>query len=121
MKITVPVTDNIKLEKVGSSTHISYSYPRNIDLDYTTLDDAIILLKGLKTEYGDIYENLEFRMGVNCSCYGCCDCSKSPVLYGTREESDIEKELREQKDKDKEEYFNKKDREEYERLKKKFD
>jgi len=87
-----------------------------------TLDEAIEKLNNLKETYKDKYEILKFR-----SQYGFGEEEDRIILYGTREETETEKDkrlLRQKKQKEKENKIKEakeaREKEQYEKLKKKF-
>lgn len=90
MKVTVPVTNQIKEEAVGKYRRIVYGYAPSLDLDCVNINSLIEQLKEFNETYGDDYDSLEFRVIRNCGCWDSCSCSKTPVLYGTRDESELE-------------------------------
>lgn len=122
MKVTVPVTDVCKAEKAPYSNRlfVNYGFLDSFWLSDTTIDDVIDRLKKIRKEYKEKYDSLEFKKQRNCGCWGSCDCDASLVLYGTRDENEVEEKVRlhnEEIDfKNKEEY----DRKQYEALKEKF-
>ena len=123
-KVTVPVSDTCKLEKYSGSSgeYVSYGYLRSVsNFAYTSLKDAIKELQDLQKEHEEEYEDLALRESRNCGCYGSCDCNPSLILYGTREENELERKVRLERAKEDKARQEKSDKAEYERLQKKFD
>lgn len=121
-KVTVPISDTCKISSYSSGgEYVDYGYPKSVSkFDYTTLDDAISELQLLRKEYGGEYENITLRESSNCGCWGSCNCRLSLVLYGTRDENELERGVRVRTEKTQKEEKDRREREEYERLKNKF-
>lgn len=87
------------------------------ETDINTLLDE---LKDIKEEYSDSYKNLNFSYVKNCGCPYTCECNASLILYGTREESDFEYNLRIVKEMEYKAALEKQEIEQLERLQKKY-
>ena len=123
-RVTVPVssTDTCEIRKSpwGNHDYVDYGCTARLgDLDYDKLDDVIEKLQEFKKSYGDKYKDLSFRSMKNCGCYGNCICSPSLVLYGSRDENEVEKTFRLKGEEMERKRQEERDRNELERLKKK--
>jgi hypothetical protein len=124
MKVTVPVTSICKEEKElyrGERLFVNYGYLDSFDFSYRSVDDVIDHLKKLKKEYKDKYDSLEFRKQHNCGCWNGCDCDPSIVLYGTRDENEVEEKVRLHNARIDDKNQKERDRKQYEALKQKFE
>lgn len=123
MKVTVPITNVCEAKKSPHSDrlYVYYGYNSSISFDYRDLNDVIKQLLELQKEYKDKYDSVEFRKSHNCGCWGGCTCDPSIVIYGTRDENEVEKKVRLHNlaidTKNQEE----RDKKQYEALKEKFD
>lgn len=123
MKVTVPVTDVCKEEKAPHSErlYVSYGYSNSFYFDYRKLNEIITELLEVQEEFKDKYDSLEFRKQHNCGCWGSCSCDASIVLYGTRDENEVERKVRLHNLKIDTKNQEKRDRREYKALKEKFE
>lgn len=93
-KICVPVGASVKLitARFGDRKVISY-----VDKIYICVDTYISVLgkqlMDADKEFSDEYSNIMIAE-ESCGCPCDCDCGPDLVLYGTREENDIEYEYR---------------------------
>ncbi len=79
------------------NTYIDYHNQETIYPE-TSIDSLIEDLMRLKKLYGETYSDMKFEAKRDCGCYHDCTCSPSYVLYGTREEEDVEVKYREEKE-----------------------
>ena len=120
--ISVPVgtTPEIRKHHYGKGTYVHYGYAPCRLYPGTSLNSLINELICWKKEYQDRYQDMEFREVRDCGCYHDCSCGPSYVLYGKRYETDVEYNWRIAKEEKDNEQREQRDREEYERLAKKF-
>jgi len=85
----------------------------SVYMDGKTIDEGIDELNDLKKTYSGTYKDLVLE-------WDCYDESKRLCLYGTREETDGEYNKRQEQAEKSKLFTEKRDREEYERLKKRF-
>ena len=122
MKVTVVVSDKCEVQNATYGKYISYGYPNyTFRFDYTNIDDAIKELTDAKKQCAGEYDSLEIREYQNCGCWGPCDCKPQLVLFGKRDENKIEEALRLEREEESQRKQEAQDRENYEKLKKKFD
>jgi len=124
-KVTVPISDTCKIANyLSGGEYVDYGYARSAGrFDYKSLDDVISELQLLRKEYEGEYEDITLRETNTCGCWGSCSCNPSLVLYGTRDENELERRVRiqtEKTQKGEQDRQDRRDREEYERLKNKF-
>ena len=86
----------------------------------TSLTDLIPELQRLQSHYGKTYQNLKLEMVQDCDCYDACSCNPRIYLIGTRLESDLEYNYRIKKEADLASERERRERDEYEILKKKY-
>ena len=92
-KVTVPVSEICELKnRIYGGQYVSYGYRSPIYLE-GDLDRAIETLVELR-EYNKDYDSLELQESSDCECWGSCDCNPKLVLYGTRNENKLERDLR---------------------------
>lgn len=70
--------------------------------------------------YGKEYENLNFQSSRDCGCWSDCSCSPTYVLHGTRLETDIEYNFRIDAEKRRQEKNEAQEKEQLNRLMKKY-
>ena len=113
-KVTVQVSRDGKVENVGG--FLEYGYPITFDFDYSNLDDIIKELNEAKDTYGSEYDSLQLREQDTSSMY-----ESSPyyqlVLFGTRDENDVERKHRLDHEKAAKEFQEEEERRIYEELK----
>lgn len=77
-------------------------------------------LKECQDEYGDKYADLHIDAREDCGCRYECWCRPSYVLCGTREETDIEYEIRVEREESAKKVEEERARREFEKLKERF-
>lgn len=101
-------------------SYVDIDCQERVSIRYSSLDDAIKELEDLRTKYSCEYTELSFDETRDCGCYGDCSCSPSTYLQGKRLESDLEFNLRIDKETRQAADRLERERKEFERLKKKF-
>lgn len=120
--ISVPVGTKPSLRKYnyGGDDYIHYGYSHCRLYPTTSLKSLINELQCWQKEYRDRYQDMRFEAVRDCGCYHDCSCGPSYVLYGKRYETDLEYNWRIAKEEKANAEREKREREEYERLAKKF-
>jgi hypothetical protein len=119
--ISVPVGADPRISKYrGGTEYLDYGYaPCRLYLT-TSLSSLIEELTSWQKEYSNSYQHMEFREDRYCGCYHDCSCAPTYVLHGRRLETDLEYNWRiAQEDRINAER-EQRERNEYERLQRKF-
>jgi hypothetical protein len=120
--ISVPVGTEPSLRKYnhGGEDYIYYGYGPCRLYPTGSIKDLIVTLTAWKEKYRDRYQDMRFEENRDCGCYHDCSCSPSYVLYGKRYETDLEYNWRIAKEEKANAQREQRERDEYERLAKKF-
>lgn len=94
--ITVPVGATVKVINYSNSDNQSlrYSNRETVNINYSSLNDAIAELNQIKKEYEGEYSSMSFDTIRDCGCYHECSCSPTMFVTGKRLENDVEHDFR---------------------------
>lgn len=92
-------------------------------MNYSDIADIAEQINTFKKKYIDegVYTKLWIESDRDCGCYHDCSCSPSNILYGEREETQLEYDHRVERQAQDEALRQAREREQYEQLKAKFE
>jgi len=121
-QVTVQVGNNPKISQYYGSggEYLDYGYGRRLRPD-STISELQEQLSELYAEFAAEYSELHFQRMDDCGCRDhMCGCAPSYVLYGTREETDLEYKFRTKREADQKADREKRERAELAALKAKY-
>ena len=115
----------VEVQNVTVHGRETYSSPVTVNIDdlnfdSLTVDQLLVKLQSFKNDYSNVYSNMRFRFKNDCGCHHNCNCNPGVYLVGDRLETDDEVKARVVKERKTAELESKREREEFERLSKKF-